>query len=1714
MRELLLCVCMIALMLRPAFGATPFFDTAALYTSWSNGVPVSMYRGGEWSLVRTSGDAGGFFLGSSEYNAGGSAGIDTDEQSFGLWAPSGARVEAIRTLGGGLAPGQAISFDLDNGWIDSGGFVGVVLRGIGGTRVEFSFAGGATNYGVTDARGTFSTAIPFTGDGVHAEIALLTLNSYELRAWDAATPLAVFSATGTLSGPLDAPITEMAFFSAGAGDGSNYDAFWNNIRLSGTTHDEAGDSTYSQTWTNGADGGIGWDSGWTLDGWGGHGFFVDSSLRNGSASDSNEDGDIDDYAPNSTSGRAWGMYAHDGGVAEAYRLFPALSIGEAFEVQLDNGWLNNGAVAGMALQSTAGSNLVEVYFVGGGSEYVVSDDLGARSTGIPFTDEGLFIQIAPGVDRFYNLQLRRLDGNGATNIVGLFSGTASNSPARVVRFFYYNPGEGGTPRDLYINRIGIGPQTGPEVFCTDVLAVFPCAPSSVEFTTTVFTGTSPASEPLFTPPSTITFPIGTTVVSCVVTDQLGNVAAGSFNVIATVQDNTPPVFSNVPADTIVECGTNEAPFLSTDVGSVTAWDDCDGPPYLITRKFVVSDSAGNTAAATQLVSVVDTQPPQLLGVPTNMTVAFYPIPAPPLVTAEDVCEEDAQISFEDSFRGVYQPQIRRIWRAIDGCGNSVSATQLITVTSGDFDGDGLLDNNFTNVPISYVPLGVDADADGFADTESMHNTDPFNPDSDGDGWDDGLEVIVGRSPVNPFGETGLNTNGFYHNSSRVAGATWERVPGSWQRFLMLDYERGTSIVHILAPQRVAVSSNISVRLDVRYSWTTDFVNWTDSMVPATLWTTTVIHASEPFHGLPTRGSLTVNVYRAEWAMPSAVSTGVVESYYAPRLQWLSNDVVFATEWLVRDYPDGEDGYGVDDFLFGSQLRGPDFFENDYPLRLAEDRVQNGAFEMGYGIGAMHWTPYGWGGGVSDVIAHSGQRSYVCRDLDGLYQRVVVHPGEELTLSSWMLTPSHSNPYDTNQLSAGRSGEMAIVYLDREGRTLSTRSALFSETNAPDTWIYHSITSLVPPHASAANVLLRIVGVTLTNSPGHVYFDDVEISVSADADSDGMPDRWEQEWGEALNLLQPNDAIEDPDADALLNIDEFRAGSSPILSDTDDDGLLDGWEVNVGLSPLNPYDALSDIDGDGLTASDEQRIGTSIHSDDTDGDGIDDATEYYDLKSDPLTPDAPTLIVAASVSGTATTARVGAWIATTNGLIADGLRGSLSYTLSAPSSDVYRLSVRVGARSAFAPRARYMLRLSVDGVFIRRVPLLFSGTEERVASVFLPWLPAGEHSIRLDWDNSSDALRLRVAWLALEKLDGPDADFNGRKDWVDSRLARLSGIDAPEITSIVSPAVIEGRDSYGAFWTGNPAEPQRAVNGRWYASVSLAMSNETSAVFGFQNNGVVVTSRIQWAVTDVLMTTGTLHIRTGDSLKIACAPSDAPDGQYAIAIAGNTTALYSRAAGEYVYHVFNEPGSYWVSGTFLPNSGSPTSGLFAVTVYDSSDLGTPACWIGKWRNWHLPDVPTNAWVETSAGLAAELVKDEGGIVSVKLLTAVPEDYNFVVRLPRTGLVLGVGRARGFYIADGSETAIRTLGVCRDGTAFFETQVICSPLIADLHFEGNIIIGGVLYTDGAVQKTLTATDFDEVGVYRLGYIRAASSRSSFCNTFDVYQGTNFVGRYKDL
>ncbi|MCB0795467.1 MAG: T9SS type A sorting domain-containing protein, partial [Flavobacteriales bacterium] len=163
--------------------------------------------------------------------------------------------------------------------------------------------------------------------------------------------------------------------------------------------------------------------------------------------------------------------------------------------------------------------------------------------------------------------------------------------------------------------------------------------------------------------------------------------------VIQVMDNTPPVLVGVPGDLNLSCE-----MVLPMPAMVTATDNCKAEPvvsylqaivpgncpgnYTVLRTWTADDLCGNTASATQTITVTDTTAPELVGVPADMMVECHEVPSIADVTATDACGT-ATVSFAEVITDgncVNKYTIVRTWTATDACGNTASASQTIMVT--------------------------------------------------------------------------------------------------------------------------------------------------------------------------------------------------------------------------------------------------------------------------------------------------------------------------------------------------------------------------------------------------------------------------------------------------------------------------------------------------------------------------------------------------------------------------------------------------------------------------------------------------------------------------------------------------------------------------------------------------------------------------------------------------------------------------------------------------------------------------------------------------------------------------------------------------------------------------------------------------------------------------------------------------------------------------
>jgi hypothetical protein len=152
-------------------------------------------------------------------------------------------------------------------------------------------------------------------------------------------------------------------------------------------------------------------------------------------------------------------------------------------------------------------------------------------------------------------------------------------------------------------------------------------------------------------------------------------------------------------------------------------------------------------------------------------------------------------------------------------------------------------------------------------------------------------------------------------------------------------------------------------------------------------------------------------------------------------------------------------------------------------------------------------------------------------------------------------------------------------------------------------------------------------------PGSVFVDGLPAGAT-DNSLQCYRDIADADPNDAIETGADVDPDGDFDNDGLSNLFECENGTDPIDPDTDDDGMPDGWKFTYNLNP-NFDDASGDLDGDGVTnlaefigldgisqdASEGFGDFTVPNATDTDADGMPDGYEYGVVGLDPNVADA-------------------------------------------------------------------------------------------------------------------------------------------------------------------------------------------------------------------------------------------------------------------------------------------------------------------------------------------------------------------------------------------------------------------------------------------------------------------------------------------------------------
>ncbi|MGI0093905.1 MAG: HYR domain-containing protein, partial [Nitrosotalea sp.] len=211
------------------------------------------------------------------------------------------------------------------------------------------------------------------------------------------------------------------------------------------------------------------------------------------------------------------------------------------------------------------------------------------------------------------------------------------------------------------------------------------------------------------------FPLGITMITWTAIDNGGNVAKVVQKI--TVVDTTSPVLT-APQPVTVEATTPD--HNSVDIGLPAVNDAVgvesvtnDAPPYLSIGKTTVTwkalDTSGNSATATQVVTVKDTTPP-VIHAPSDITQEATS-PSANIVNLDNATVTDNGLiqSVTNNAPSVFPLGKTTVtWIATDQSGNSVKATQVVNIvdtTSPKISPPANVVFEATSLNNNTVPLG-------------------------------------------------------------------------------------------------------------------------------------------------------------------------------------------------------------------------------------------------------------------------------------------------------------------------------------------------------------------------------------------------------------------------------------------------------------------------------------------------------------------------------------------------------------------------------------------------------------------------------------------------------------------------------------------------------------------------------------------------------------------------------------------------------------------------------------------------------------------------------------------------------------------------------------------------------------------------------------------------------------------------------------------------
>lgn len=576
-----------------------------------------------------------------------------------------------------------------------------------------------------------------------------------------------------------------------------------------------------------------------------------------------------------------------------------------------------------------------------------------------------------------------------------------------------------------------------------------------------------------------------------------------------------------------------------------------------------------------------------------------------------------------------------------------------------------------------------------------------------------------------------------------------------------------------------------------------------------------------------------------------------------------------------------------------------------------------------------------------------------------------------------------------------------------------------------------------------------------------------------------------------------------DGEESPEMKEYLAGQR----DSDGDGLNDYTEIRIGADPNNP-----DSDSDGIDdATEVNELHTDPLNPDTNGNGVSDYDEIYLQGNDPLLDlSMLTFTPVRTIPGGNYAASTGNWAQQESKAVAKSLCGSLDYQLALTNNGIYRLIFTMDNSSRLPGNSSFDVYIDDILVDSRTVKL---DDKPFQLKMFTPYLPAGDHTVRLLWDNYSRDVNIIVESLQIDRLSSLSSLSNSQQDLTDAILQKRNNI-TKKTASRTSPAFIEGTAQYPQLVTVNGIPAIQLSGNKWYGEFPLTPDAPANAAIIFENGGYDKSLAIEWQTTNIIRENGSnVKIRKGDIMLLSAAPKQPGNaGSCVITCMGQTYTANPKDAPLQVQ--FNETGTFEISGTYTPPGNgkgkTPESGSITVEVIDYNfTRDDVVCWNGYAREWTIPTPNEIVTLEFDNRLRDASVTPIENEELVRVYIDDNQPRFLIARLGGTGPVLAVQKLSGIDCHANRSTYLEAISEYEDGTQLIETMIVLSKPRSDVTIELDIFVPGILFDTGEISKIITSEDFDEYNSVPVRFLRSPEAESSVCHTLRIYQDGEYVG-----